>query len=476
MGEEIRNSQYTDEDFKQFRKKLGAETELLSRWFHDKQFSSAPPVAGFELESWLVDEQMHPAPVNDTFLKQLNDPLASPELASFNVEFNSTPRQLKKHVFSAMHAELVQLWKRSKEVATSLDTRLAMIGILPTVNDEDLSLANMSKMQRYRALNREVIHLRKGKPLVFDINGEEHLHVVYRNVMLESVATSFQIHIQVSQENAVQVYNASMILSAPMIAISANSPFLFGKNLWSETRIPVFEQAVAIGGFEAAAFGPIRRVTLGSGYVRKSLMELFYENIEHYPVLLPEQFAEPEEQLRHLRLHNGTIWRWNRPLIGFDQDGSPHLRIEHRVVPAGPSIIDTIANAAFYYGVLFGICASFNDLESRIGFDKVRDNLYRAARFGMHTQLNWLDNTSQPAHDLLQQLITYAQSGWQQLGISEDDQHTYLNVISDRLESGMTGSQWQRAFIKKYGKDFPALLAAYLEHQESGLPVSHWTI
>ena len=476
MGEEIRNSQYQADDFKQFHEKLKIETDLLSQWFHDKHFSSAPPVAGFELEAWLVDEQLRPAPINETFLNQLNDPLASPELASFNVEFNSTPRQLKKHVFSAMHAELVQLWRRSKAVASSLDTRLAMIGILPTVNDEDLNLANMSKMRRYRALNREVIHLRKGKPLVFDINGEEHLHVVHRNVMLESVATSFQIHIQVSQENAVQVYNTSLISSAQMIAISANSPFLFGKNLWSETRIPVFEQAVAIGGFEAAAFGPIRRVTLGSGYVRESLMELFNENIEHYPILLPEQYPEAEEQLRHLRLHNGTIWRWNRPLIGFDEDGSPHLRIEHRVIPAGPSIIDTIANAAFYYGVLFGMCSRFNDIESRIDFDKVRDNLYKAARFGMHTQLNWLDNTSVSAHELLQRLVSYAQSGWQQLGISEDDQHTYITVIRDRIESGMTGSQWQRAFVTKNGKDFQALLSAYLEHQESGLPVSQWTI
>jgi len=476
MGEEIRNSQYQPDDFKQFHEKLKTETELVSQWFHDNHFSSASPVAGFELEAWLVDEQFRPSPLNDIFLKQLNDPLASPELASFNVEFNTTPRPLTRHVFSAMHAELVQLWRRSKAVASSLDIRLAMIGILPTVNDEDLNLANMSKMQRYRALNREVLHLRKGKPLVFDITGEEHLHVVHRNVMLESAATSFQIHIQVSQENAAQVYNTSLILSAPMVAISANSPFLFGKNLWSETRIPVFEQAVAIGGFEAAAFGPIRRVTLGSGYVRESLMELFTENIEHYPILLPEQFSETKEHVRHLRLHNGTIWRWNRPLIGFDEDGLPHLRIEHRVVPAGPSIIDTIANAAFYYGVLFGLCAEFNDIESRLKFDKVRDNLYRAARFGMQTQLNWLDNSTISAHELLQQLLSYAKIGWQQLNISEDDQHTYNSIISDRIESGMTGSKWQRAFVSRYGKDFSALLAAYLEHQESGLPVSQWTI
>jgi hypothetical protein len=476
MGEEIRTSQYKTDDFNQFEKELKNETTLLSQWFKENHFSSASPVAGFELESWLVDEQLRPAPINELFLKQLNEPLASPELAKFNIEFNSTPRPLNKHVFSAMHAELVQLWRKSKAVAQALESKLVMIGILPTVHYEDLNLANMSSLLRYRALNREVIHLRKGKPLVFDINGEEHLRVTHRNVMLESVATSFQIHIQVNQDNAAQIYNTSLLLSAPMIALSTNSPFLFGKNLWSETRIPVFEQAVSIGGFEAAAFGPIRRVTLGSGFVRESLMELFHENVEHYPILLPEHFSDPIERLRHLRLHNGTIWRWNRPLIGFDEDGSPHLRIEHRVVPAGPSITDTIANAAFYYGVLFGMCSRYNKIETRIEFDKVRDNLYRTARFGMRTQINWLDQTRLPVKELLQQLIPFALSGWLQLGISEDDQHSYITVIQDRIESGMTGSKWQRAFIAKYGKDFSAMLSAYIENQESGLPVSHWII
>jgi len=476
MGDEIRTSQYNTDDFNHFQKQLNTETNILSQWFDEQHFSAAAPMAGFELESWLIDEQLRPAPLNETFLKQLNEPLASPELARFNVEFNSTPRLLNKHVFSAMHAELVQLWRKSKTVAASLEAKLVMTGILPTVHYEDLNLANMSNMMRYRALNREVIHLRKGKPLVFDINGAEHLRVTHRNVMLESVATSFQIHIQVNQENAAQIYNTSLLLSAPMIALSANSPYLFGKDLWAETRIPVFEQAVSIGGFEAAAFGPIRRVTLGSGFVRESLMELFKENVEHYPILLPEHFSEPVEKLRHLRLHNGTIWRWNRPLIGFDEDGLPHLRIEHRVVPSGPSIIDTIANAAFYYGVLFGMCSRYDKIETRIEFDKVRDNLYNAARLGMKAQMNWLDHSHLSAKELLEQLIPLALSGWQQLDIAEDDQHTYITVIQDRIESGQTGSKWQRAFIEKYGKDFPAMLRAYIEHQESGLPVCQWII
>jgi len=476
MGEEIRSCQYVESDYQRFRQQLEVETEQLAQWFADEAFSTRAPVAGFELEAWLLDPQLRPAPLNEAFLSALADPLATPELASFNIELNSTPRPIRGHVFSAMHAELVQIWRRCKQVAQPLDCCLAMIGILPTVQDDDLHLANMSSMQRYRALNREVVHLRKGKPLVLDINGEEHLKVTRRNVMLESVATSFQIHMQLEPRLAKRGYNAGLILAAPMVALCANSPYLFGKDLWAETRIPVFEQAVAVGGYQAARFGPIRRITFGSGYVRESIMELFAENLAHYPILLPEEFDQPHKNLPHLRLHNGTIWRWNRPLLGFDDDGQPHLRIEHRVVPAGPSIIDSIANAAFYYGALMILSTQADPPEQQLEFDKARDNFYKAARMGMHVQLNWLKQQQLAASEVLQQLLTMAHQGLTQLGVADDDRHLCLDVIEARIASGMNGTTWQRAFVAKYGKDFSALTEAYLERQESGKAVHEWTV
>jgi len=401
MGEEIQRSTFSEADYARFRQRLADETALLKQWFEQRRFEEAHPVAGFELEAWLVDEQYRPAPRNEEFLQRLADPLASPELASFNFEVNSTPRTLQGHVFSAMQAELHATWAHCRQVAAELDCRSLMIGILPTLQNEDLQLGNMSKLERYRALNREVLRLRKGRPLVFDINGEEHLRVKHRDVMLESAATSFQIHLQLTQQSAVRAYNASVILAAPMVAVAANSPFLFGKNLWAETRIPVFEQAVAVGGYDGAVFGPIRRVTLGSGYVRESLFELFEENLQHYPVLLPVDFGEAGSdsgaELHHLRLHNGTIWRWNRPLIGFDARGRPHLRLEHRVMPAGPSLVDTLANAAFYYGTVTALATRDQPPESALDFVTARDNFYEAARLGLGAHMAW----RKPAHNVL---------------------------------------------------------------------------
>ncbi|MFP4610559.1 MAG: glutamate-cysteine ligase family protein [Thiohalophilus sp.] len=477
MGEEIQNSQFDAQDYARFEQRLQQETALLKSWVQEKRLAATEPQGGFELEAWLIDDELRPLPINEAFLKRLDTDLASPELASFNFEVNSTPRRLHGSVFSAMHRELTRTWHHCQQTAAALDAGVIMIGILPTVENDSLTLANMSGMQRYRALNREVVRMRHGKPLVLDINGEEHLRVTHRDVMLESVATSFQIHLKLTPQNAVPLFNASIILAGPMVALSANSPFLFGKNLWAETRIPVFEQAVAVGGYDAARFGPIRRVTFGHGYVQQSLLECFEDNLAHYPIMLPVDLGEDPEQLAHLRMHNGTIWRWNRPLIGFDEDGRPHLRVEHRVVPAGPTLIDTIANAAFYYGAATALANMPMPPRRRLAFDKARDNFYAAARFGLRARQQWFDGAQLPVSELLKKvLLPMAKEGLAQLGVAGSDSQLYLGIIAQRVACGRNGAQWQRDYVKQHGRDMHALTAAYLERQQQGDPVHEWSI
>lgn len=477
MGEEIKNSHFTDEDFVQYKQCLVNETNLLQQRFVNGQFARSHPVSGFELEAWLVDQHFRPMPINDVFLKRFNNPLASPELASFNIEVNTEPRLLQGHVFSAMHQSLNDTWAACQQTAAALDAQVVMCGILPSLRDDDLSLANMSNMLRYRVLNREVLARRQGVPMTLDINGVEHLKVVHRDVMLESAATSFQIHMQINQEQAVRFYNASQILSAPIMAITANSPYLFGKDVWDETRIPLFEQAVAIGGYEGAAFGPIHRVTFGSGYIKNEMMECFVENLEHYPILLPEIMQAEPESCAHLRLHNGTIWRWNRPLIGFDEAGEMHLRIEHRIVPAGPTTTDAIANAVLYYGLVTALAQRETPAETQLTFTDARDNFYRCAQFGLRAQLQWLDNKRHAVTDLLENvLIPLAYEGLKSLDIAQDDADEYMNIIRDRLRTRTNGANWQRAFVSKHGRDMAALTEQYYQHQNSGNPVHDWTV
>ncbi len=476
MGQEITSTQFKKSDFDAFAQRLKQETELLADWFAGKRFENKQFVAGFELEAWLIDHNYLPSPCNEAYLARVNNPLVTPELAKFNVELNGNPQSLQQHGLRKLHDELENTWALCNNTAKQLNAQLTMIGILPTVSKKDLTLDNMSDMKRYRALNEQVLRLRKGKPLNLNIKGHQHLKTEHKDVMLESAATSLQIHLQVPVDQAMRYHNAAQILSGPMVAITANSPFLFGHHLWDETRIPLFEQAVEVGGFNGAAQGPMKRVCFGSTYVRQSLMECFTENIEHYPVLLPILFDEDPAELCHLRLHNGTIWRWNRPLIGF-VDNKPHLRIEHRVMAAGPTVIDTLANMAFFFGAVHQLAQRRSAPEQCLPFSHVKDNFYSAAKSGLDTQFVWLDGNKISALQLLgEELLPMARTGLEMLNISSEDIDLYTGIIEKRIQQACNGANWQKAFVAKYGTDMTALTKAYVERQSSGTPVHNWDL
>lgn len=477
MGQEIEQTHFNHSDFHRFEKALRAETALLQQWHEAGRFSDGDCVGGFELEAWLVDARYRPAPLNDALIARLDRAFVAPELAKFNIEFNSQPRTLRGDVLAEMERELTRSWREASAAAAALDAQLLAIGILPTVRPADLVTANMSEMKRYRALNEQILRLRQGQPLQIDIQGRDHLQLTHHDVMLESAATSFQLHLQVPPAEAARYYNASKILSAPIIAASANSPYLFGHDLWDESRIPLFEQAVAVVPDHPSARALHERVTFGDRFLRRSLLECFAQNLAQYDILLPLHFDAPPERLAHLRLHNGTIWRWNRPLIGFDQQQRPHLRIEHRVMPAGPTIVDTLANTALYYGLVRALARQTVAPESRIDFATARTNFYAAARAGLRAEIRWLDGQRGSVRDLLlEQLLPQARSGLDDLGITPEHATHFLDIIEQRVRSGQNGAAWQRAFIAAHGADMPAMTRRYHELQQDGRPVSQWAV
>ena len=477
MGEEIQYSHFKKSDYQQFVTKLKEETALVRDWFGSGFFSSAPLMAGYELEAWLVNDKGRPAPINKEFLDLANNAMLSPELARFNIELNVEPEVLSGSVLSSFENKLNTLWQQCVKTAQSLDSQFMGIGILPTLMDGDLTLENISLLDRYKALNEQVLRLRKGLDIKLDINGAEHLQVMHKDVMLEAAATSLQIHIQVPPEQAVRYYNASILLSAPMVAVSANSPCLFGKKLWQETRVPVFEQAVPAGGYGGAASGPVQRVGFGTGYARESLFECFQENLEHFPVLLPVRYESDIAELKNLRLQNGTIWRWNRPLIGFDDDGTPHLRIEHRVCATNPSILDNIANTAFFYGLVHYYASMEVPPEGIMPFTDARDNFYRAAQLGLKHKISWMGERPDSLQNIiLNRLLNEAETGLYKLGIEQSDVQRYLSVIQQRVEQNKTGSQWQLDFLNAHQDNRTLLTLNYLKNQKSGQPVHEWDL
>jgi gamma-glutamyl:cysteine ligase YbdK (ATP-grasp superfamily) len=467
MGQEIDTTTFTPEDFQRFQQRLHDETGLLEQWFAGGYFSEHGSIGGFELEAWLVDDAGKPAALNAELLAALDNPLVVPELAAFNFELNTEPRALQGKVLQAMATHLRRTWSACKQAAAGLEAQPVMIGILPSVQQDDLSMKNMSGMRRYQALNNQVFKLRHGRPLQLFIEGREILRATHHDVMLEAGATSLQIHLQVPASTAHHFLNAAQIISGPMVAAGANSPYLFGHDLWDETRIPLFEQAVEVGAPHK------RRVTFGNHYVQDSLLECFHENVRDYPVLVPFDRGEPVEQLSHLRFHNGTIWRWNRPLIGMDNE-QPHVRIEHRVVAAGPSIDDCIANAALFYGLALALTAATPPVE-RLTFRSARDNFYACARYGLAAEVAWLDGEHRPVDKLLLELLPQARCALLEAGLAEADVSDYLGIIEARIYTGRNGAAWQRAWVARHGADMSALTLAYLEQQESGRPVHEWT-
>ncbi len=466
MGDEIAAAGFTPEDFACFSRRLAQETALAGEFFAQSRFCNEGFRLGFEIEAWIVDHNFFPAPINQQLLAALDNPLVVPELSRFNIELNSEPLLLERGALDCAEQALARLWRACDVAAHGLGAKMAMIGTLPTIRNEDLTLANISPLNRYYALNREILRQRRGRPLCVDIEGRDHFVCEHDDVMLEAAATSLQIHLQVPAELAARYYNASVAVSGPLLSVCGNAPFLFGKTLWEETRIPLFEQAVDVPGPQ--------RVSMGSGYAEDSLFEIFEENLREHPVLLPIGLDAAPQALRHLRLHNGTIWRWCRPLIGFGADGAPHLRIEQRILPAGPTLVDMIANTALYLGLVRHVAALGENGAGGLSFADAKDNFYAAARFGLDAELVWPDAGRIRADRLLDWLLPAARRGLVEFGLDADED--WLDLISARLRARRTGALWQREALAALGGDLRRLMAAYCERQRAGAPAHEWEL
>ncbi len=476
MGQEISHSQFSAEEHAAFHARLREETKTLKHWFDQRAFDgAAQPTSGLEVEAWLLDQHHLPAPRNAEFLATVNHPYVVPELSQFNFELNSDPLALTGDFLSRTLTGLSDTWQRCTVAAEKLQLQPLAIGILPTVRDEMLQPEHMSASHRYQALNQELLRLRQMTPLHIDISGDDTLNYRCSHLMLEAACTSLQVHLKLPQDLAPRFYNAAVMATAPVVAATANSPFLYAKSLWAETRVPAFEQVTAAHGFKDAEGREVGRVTLGTGYLRHSLLELFLENLS-YPTLLPE-LGSAAAPLSTLRLHNGTIWRWCRPIVGFEADGTPHLRIEHRVMPAGPTLGDMVANMALCLGLSLALGHAEIAPELWTPFEDARANFYACAREGLDAQVRWSGTRGSVQTLLLDRLMPAAKAALADAGLDRRDLDFYFDeVLRPRVLTGINGSTWQRRYIQTHGRDFQALTERYTTLQKLGTPGHTWPL
>lgn len=445
---------------------------------------------GVEQEMFLVDAFMQPDPCVEEVLKRDKSGLLVPEIARFNLEANMQPVVFGADCLDVIYKQLESIHKHVISITRELGAHVVLTGILPTIHMSDLSLSNLTPRSRFFTLNEKISGIREG-PATLQIQGIDELYVRHDTIVMEGCNTSFQTHFQVAPEEFARLYNIAQVVAAPVLAASVNSPILFGKRLWRETRIALFHQAVDTRNRNLYLREMSPRVHFGSGWVRSSVTELFIEDIARFQVLFAPDFHSDSmdalergevPELHALQLHNGTVYRWNRPCYGIT-DGKPHLRIENRILSAGPTIRDEVASAAFWFGLVNGLNAEYEDVTALIDFDQVKHNFFAAARLGLLAQLVWLDGRRIPSGDLiLNELIPLARRGLDQAGIDARTTATYLNIISERVITRQTGAEWQLkslAEMKDHGtrvERLSALVAAMIEQQEKGEPVHTWPL
>jgi len=489
MGRDVPAILVSQQDRRAYREKVRCCLDVFARMLRESRFDTGPRQVGMEIEIHLVDDAGRPSMTNAEVLGAIADPIWASELGQFNLEINVPPRPLAGDALARLEHRVRASLGHADDRARRGGSQLVLIGILPTLRESDVGEHAMSSNPRYRLLNEQIIAAR-GEQMRISIEGPERLLSYADTITPEAACTSVQFHLQVCPATFASNWNAAQAIAGAQVAIGANSPFLFGRQLWQETRLTLFEQATDTRSDELKLQGVRPRVWFGERWIT-SVFDLFEENLRYFPALLP--LCEDEDpaaaldrgrapQLAELTLHNGTIYRWNRPVYAV-VDGLPHLRVENRVLPAGPTVADIMANAAFYYGVVRALAEAERPVWTQMSFAAAADNLAEGARHGIDAGLYWPGLGEVPVTELvLRHLLPLAFDGLELWGVDAEDAKRLLGIIEQRCLSGRTGATWQceavRALTKRRGVDRQEALRlmtlGYIERMQTNEPVHSW--
>ncbi len=487
MGELNVQSAASEQQRRVFMKALLDDVRVLESMLETKLFERGVRRIGAEQEMFIVDQSCRPARVATELLGNINDDRFTYELAQFNLEANLEPHILRGKCLSKLASEANEVVQIARSHAKKMGADIVLTGILPSLRKSNLGLDTMVPLARYRTLNDALMEMR-GSEFQFAIKGLDQLDLKHDNFMLEACNTSFQIHFQVAPEEFASLYNIAQAVTGPVLAAAVNSPLLMGKRLWHETRIAVFENSVDARSEAHQERGLLPRVHFGDHWIDHSVLEIFKEDIARFRVILTQENTEDPlallkqdiaPELNALKLHNGTVYRWNRACYGVNQ-GIAHLRIENRVLPSGPTVADEIANASFFFGLMSGLSSKYEDIREFIEFDDVKSNFFAAAREGLKAQQTWFNGEHRPAGELIvDELLPLAYDGLVRLNIDKSDREHYLGIIEKRVRKGRTGAQWALDSMSKMKdrgtkEERDVSLISSMLDQQFKKPISEW--
>lgn len=486
MGEhQVKVGEYGKEHAK-FVRLLLNDLRALKQMLDSDMIEKAPIRIGAEQEFCLIEKNQRPARQALEVLEEIDDDHFTTELGLYNLEINLDPQELGPDGFQRLEKQLNHLLEKAKNASKSNGLDVLLTGILSTIKSRHLEMDYMTPSPRYKALNDVMIALRGDNFRIF-INGTDQLNMQHESVLFEACCTSFQMHLQIAPTDFVAAYNWSQAIAGPILSICTNSPLLLGKELWSETRIALFQQSIDTRQASDNMRQSEPRVTFGNDWIYDSILDIYEDDIARFKIILNKDDIEDSlellaqkkvPKLRALSLHNGTIYRWNRACYGVG-GGKPHLRIENRYIPSGPTTIDEVANIMFWVGLMKGRPEEFDDIANRMDFSEAKSNFIKAARYGKDTKLSWLGRKYTVEDFVTGTLLPWAKTGLKKIGTSQEEIDLYMNVIESRT-SGMTGSEWQilnYQSLKKHVKKDEALrliASKMIEHQEKNLPVHQW--
>lgn len=490
MGDKKVSTRGDESRMRQFTKAVLNDLQALEQMLKGRQMEENALRIGAEQEMFLVDSAMHPAPLVLEILENAKDERLTTEIGRFNIEANLTPLEFSGDCLSRLETELNEVVGIVKKSANSFGADAVLCGILPTIQMSDLVEENLTPNPRYLELNRVLTELHGNERLVH-IKGLDELRLHLKDTFIEFSNTSFQVHLQVGIKEFVKYYNWAQAVTAPVLASAVNSPLLLGHRLWQETRLALFQHAVDERSPTHHHRSRPARVTFGKDWVRNSILEVFHEDVARFRIILTRELEENSmeslkqgriPQLAAWRMHNGTIWRWNRACYGV-LDGKPSLRIEARFLPSGPTVADEMANAAFFLGLMMALPEEFGDVTKRMSFDDVKSNFFSTARFGLKSQIVWLDGQSHRSKKLiLEELLPRARKGLEMVGVDAGDIEKYLGILEERVSQEKTGAKWMvdsLAAMDKRAKQnvrMRSLTAAMITNQERGAPLHTWNL